>query len=350
MINARFGVLTSFRDTKQLMQFDFRQLGFPQYMYDIALKYNKYADIFPMFSPSGYTAIGNPGWRQIDRFPKTYQSIANITRVAGAHNLKIGGEYRRNELTYLQPNNPQGTFSFSRQTTSQDLITASNLEGNGFASMLLGWGSGGSIDHTPYSYSNDALWAGYIQDEWKVTRELTLNLGMRYELPIPRWEDQYRESYWNLDDSSRLNGKAPNMNLRGYMEFCTKDTPSPFNKDTNNFSPRFGFAYAVDDKTSIRAGYAYFYTLSRSVITGKPGQGFSSSSGVIFSRDNGLTQYAHLSDPWPDGFNLPPRDPWARVHTSGSVSERRRATPSALRTIASPSPFSGNCRVQTWSR
>lgn len=306
VINLRYGLLLSYFDAKQLMQFDLRTLGLPQYMYDTALRFDEFGDIFPRFSPSGYTAIGNAGWRQIDRKPKTHQFLGSITRITGGHNLKIGAQYRRNYLAYLQPNNPAGAFNFDTLVTSQDRFNGSTTEGNGFASMLLGWGNGGSFDHTPMSYSNDAYVAGYIQDDWKVSRKLTLNLGMRYEIPVPRWENQYRESFWNLDGPSPLQGRVPNMNnLVGYLDFCTKSNPSPFYNDLNNWQPRVGLAYAVDDKTSIRAGYALFYTLSRATTTGRLGQGFTSSSNWEPSRDSNLTQYAKLSNPYPDGLSLP---------------------------------------------
>ena len=64
-------------------------------MYDTAMEYNDYGDIFPRFTPEGYTAIGNAGWRHIDRNPKNHQVIGSVTRIAGGHNLKFGGEYRR---------------------------------------------------------------------------------------------------------------------------------------------------------------------------------------------------------------------------------------------------------------
>jgi hypothetical protein len=134
------------------------------------MKYNDFGDIFPRFSPEGYTPIGNAGWRHIDRRPKNHQWIGSITRIAGGHNLKVGGEYRRMYLKYLQPNNPAGAYNFNRQVTREDRFTGTPLDGNGFASMLLGWGSGATFDHTPMSYSNAAYWAGYVQDEWKVTR------------------------------------------------------------------------------------------------------------------------------------------------------------------------------------
>ena len=98
-------------------------------MKDIALQFFSKADIFPRFAPAGYTEIGNPGWAYMDRKPQTQQVIGSITRISGGHNLKIGGEYRRNSLAYLQPNNPQGSFSFSRQTTTEDLYTSSSGPG-----------------------------------------------------------------------------------------------------------------------------------------------------------------------------------------------------------------------------
>jgi hypothetical protein len=305
VFNVRYGLSLSYFDAKQLRQFDFRELGLPQYMYDTALQFNDFGDIFPRFTPEGYTAIGNAGWRHIDRNPKNHQVIGSITRIIGGHNLKFGGEYRRLYLKYLQPDNPAGAFNFNRQVTREDRFTGTPTDGNGFASMLLGWGSGGAFDHTPLSFSNAAYWAGYIQDEWKVTRKLTLNFGVRYELPLPRWEKEYRETYWNLDGASPLAGRVPNLNLRGFLEFNTEDNRSPFDNDLNNWQPRLGFAYALNERTSIRGGYALLYTLARSTLVGRLGQGFTSSSVWEPSRDSNATRYASLGNPFPDGLTLP---------------------------------------------
>jgi hypothetical protein len=88
--------------------------------------------------------------------------------------------------------------------------------------------------------------------------------------------------------------------------FTDSKTPSPFEGDHNDFQPRVGFAYALNAKTSIRAGYGLFYTLSRATLKGTLGAGFTSQSSVEWSRYSNITRYAKLSNPYPDGLNLPP--------------------------------------------
>src|SRR5262249_51016717 len=148
----------------------------------------------------------------------------SVSKTIGGHNLKTGGEFRYNFLDFSLPGYPSGSFSFSQQITSQDRFAGSSTQGNGFASMLLGWGSGSRYDHVPWAMTRNHYCAGYVQDDWKVSRKLTLNLGLRYDLDRGAWEDQDRFSYWDLSSPSPLNGKVPGLGpLMGHMRFTDKD-------------------------------------------------------------------------------------------------------------------------------
>src|SRR5262249_47789297 len=87
---------------------------------------------------------------------------------------------------------------------------------------------------------------------------------------------------------------------------ATPDDRRPVDTDWNNIQPRVGFAYALTDKTSLRGGYGIFYTLSRATIKGHTGSGFQTTSSIEYSRDGGLTRYASLDNPYPNGLNIPP--------------------------------------------
>jgi hypothetical protein len=305
ILNVRFGLLVPYYYSRTIVPFDLTTLGLPAYIKEAALEIFQPGTWFPQFQPAGYGSIGDAGWTYIGREDGARQVIGSVTRFVGGHNMKIGGEFRKNFLDYSQPGYPAGSFSFSRQITSEDLFASSSVQGNGFASMLLGWGSGSRFDHNPFAYTRSRFWAVYIQDDWKVSRKLTLNLGFRYEIDEPHWEKEYRESYWNLDDPSPLNGKVPGYDLRGFFEFTNEDNPSPFNKNWSTWQPRVGIAYAVDDKTSVRTGYGMYYTLARSAVNGALGAGFNSQSSVTWSLDSNETQYAYLNNPYPDGLTLP---------------------------------------------
>jgi len=94
--------------------------------------------------------------------------------------------------------------------------------------------------------------------------------------------------------------------LRGVYRFTDEKTKSDFDGDYNNVQPRVGFAYGLNDRTSIRGGFGFFYALSRATVKGHLGSGFTSSSNQIASLDGNRTRYATPSNPYPDGLNLPP--------------------------------------------
>ena len=137
-----------------------------------------------------------------------------------------------------------------------------------------------------------------------MSRKLTVNMGLRYEFEVPRTELQDRYSYWDLNATSPIS--APGYNLKGVVKFVDDKTASPFDINHNNFGPRLGFAYALNDKTAIRVGAGKFFLLSRATVSGHTGAAFNTDSAVPWSLDSGATRNATLSDPYPQGILTPP--------------------------------------------
>src|SRR5260370_31717709 len=150
--------------------------------------------MFPNFAPEGYQSTGQVGYGLIGRGDDVNSLTGSVTKLKGGHNLKMGAEARFYRLNYLQPGYPQGNFNFARSSTSQDPNKGDSFQGNGIASMLIGWTSAGQYHIDPWSSSASRYYGFYLQDDWKVTRALTLNLWLRYDFDLPRTERYNR--YW----------------------------------------------------------------------------------------------------------------------------------------------------------
>jgi hypothetical protein len=295
-----YGVVYSDYGRTPFVDVDSTTLGLPKYMYD-----NATYKAFPYIDGTSM-AIGTQGWMVMDRQEGVHQISASMTKTLGGHTIKSGFETRHNWLDYAQPGYPQGHFNFSQGVTQQDKNISNSLQGNAFASFLLGWGtnSGGndySIDPKVFNRAN--YWGFFVQDDWKVSRKLTVNLGLRYEFDVPRYELQNRFSYWDLDAPAPIS--VPGYTLKGVYKFCDNNTRSPFDADMNNFAPRLGVAYSLTPKTSIRAGAGIFYTLSRATVFGHTGSPFNTNSPLYFTLDSGDTRAITMSNPYPNGLTLP---------------------------------------------
>ncbi len=303
IIEVRYGVLRVDFNRDPMESFNPTELGLPA-----GVAENAAFLTFPEFEPEGYGDIGTEGWLIIGRGEDVNQITGGVTKIAGAHNLKVGGEFRHQRLDYLQPGYPSGFHRFERQSTREKRFGFAGDQGDGLASMLLGWYAGwaGTQHHDPWSFSRSQYYGMYVQDDWKATRKLTVNLGLRYDFDIPRWEKENRYSYWDFDTPSSIDGQLPQFDLRGVYAFTDDETRSDFEGDYNNFQPRLGLAYALNDKTSLRAGYGLFYALSRATVKGHLGSGFQSESSITASEDGNRTRFAAPSNPYPNGFNLPP--------------------------------------------
>jgi Carboxypeptidase regulatory-like domain/TonB dependent receptor len=241
-----------------------------------------------------------------------YSYNASLSWVRGRHVFKFGGEQRFFFNNFFQPNPPTGFFHFSTGVTEQVIGGGNPIQGDSFASLLLGYGDTDSfyaINHSVANKSKET--AFYVQDDWKVNSKLTLNLGLRYE-----WSTPYSERH-NLIQFSDFNGDGgvavpivvpglvnTDANLLGTTVFAG---PGDRNAqvDRNNWAPRLGFAYALDPKTVIRGGAGVYYGLNVATNFQFTGTAFGNASPIRFTKDNFQTQFATLDNPFPSGLSEP---------------------------------------------
>ncbi|HMJ62092.1 MAG TPA: carboxypeptidase regulatory-like domain-containing protein, partial [Bryobacteraceae bacterium] len=196
VINLRGGLTRAHERHVPASSFEQTSLGFPS-----ILDYNG-VNMFPRITTTGYQSLGVGGYALIWRDEDVYVGSGSVTKILGAHTLKIGAEVRRLHENYFQPNLPQGGFSFNRAQTGQNPLVASSRQGDAVASLLLGWGTMDGDNHGGYSIdlpaaTTSGYFGGYLQDDWRITKRLTLNLGLRYDFDIPRTERFDREDWWD---------------------------------------------------------------------------------------------------------------------------------------------------------
>jgi carboxypeptidase family protein/TonB-dependent receptor-like protein len=237
-----------------------------------------------------------------------YTYSGAVSWIYGAHSFKFGGEQRLFYNNFGQPDSVTGTFHFSQTTTANDPLSGAITEGNPIAGLLLGYGDNNSgITIRPRVADKSAETAFYVQDDWKVSRKLTVNLGLRYE-----WSDPYTERYnrTQFSDFTASSGVVvPGLPLTSGPLPGTTIFPTPrwrsIGTDRNNFAPRLGFAYALTPNTVIRGGAGIYYGMAVATNFQYAGPAFSKSEPIRFSLDNYDHQYATLENPFPTGLPGP---------------------------------------------
>lgn len=287
----------------------------------------------PRVTVSDYNDIlGNQYVNETSR--KQLNFSAGIAQTAGKHSLKYGLEWAMVLRGTYSSGRPTGQIDFTRFWTQQYSGRGQgNQDGNAVASLLLGLPNGGSIAFNDTFYRREPYIAGYIQDDWKITRKLTLNLGLRYDVQYPlieihdringefdygaknpvsdaavaRWRQLQTE--WNATNPRYPYPNAPDA-IRGGLTFAgvNGQPRRGYDFDFSNIQPRAGFAYQFVSKMVARGGYGIFY---RTATQGNTTTGFNQSTGYQRSLDGdrypsaGLTGPYSLEDPWPNGV-IPP--------------------------------------------
>jgi len=278
-----------------------------------------------VWNVGGYQTLGRTSSVNITN---SYGLEGSITKVAGKHTLKGGIDVRR--IQYLVGDT--GSIleeDFNSAWTQAVYNTAGNgLGGDGYASFLLGYPSGGQSNYAAYPFYRQWYIAPYVQDDWKVSNRLTVNMGLRFDLNAPPTEKYNRlNAPFNPDAPSPIAGMVTaNMakglsgpipaqfaslyanlaNIKGSMEFTgvNGNSSMPAKIDWTGIQPRIGFAYRLKDRLVMRGGYgAYMVNPTNDWLQT---YGFSNNTGLVNSLDGGRTPIQGvMNNPFPTGINLP---------------------------------------------
>jgi hypothetical protein len=226
----------------------------------------------------------------------------------GAHTLKAGYDGRLIQVNNRESRSTSGSFSFTAGMTQGPTATAAaSNRGNSIASLLLGAGSSGSLINSFKDVAATSWYTAlYFQDDWRVSKRLTLNLGIRYDLDTPRTERYNRMNYFDPTIPSPLAKMVPGYsNLMGGLVFVGVDgrPRTQYHMDTNNFAPRIGFAYQADSKTAIRGGWGNIFAISLQQAHGTVGPfGWRTQTDWVPTID-GVNPAYLLSNPFPSGYS-----------------------------------------------
>jgi hypothetical protein len=215
----------------------------------------------PNISISGYANLGEASFLPNNKISEVVTLEDHVTWTVGKHSLKLGGTFRWVRSWFDISSSARGSYTFNGAFTQNPQRTAGT--GSGLADFLLGIPSSSTLSNRISGDLRYRYGGGYIQDDWKLTSRLTLNLGLRYEIwtqPAER-HDQQANFLPNLGKLIYPHNQAP-PNAPAAL---VAPIPSGLNErslmalDTSNFAPRLGLAYQLTGSTVIRAGAGIFY-------------------------------------------------------------------------------------------
>ena len=325
LVNVRYGVSYQSDNVSRGSQgFDLSQLGFaPRLIEEIRIKLDPAGLAFPNIQIDGnaFTALGiNGGSKAATNY---HTAATTLTRIAGQHSIRIGSEYRLMLETGYAFGHvaPQLLFASDFTRGPLDNSPAAPI-GHGLASMLLGIPTGGVINNNASRAERSAYISGFFQDDWRITKSITLNLGLRYEYEQPiteRYNRSVRDFAFQTQNPIAARAQAnyaaapipeipvDQFRIMGGLTFAgvANQPRQLWQADRNNFAPRFGIAWQATRQTVLRGGYGIFYDVVGVDRFGVNQGGFNQPTIVIPTLDNGQTFIVTLANPFPRGIESP---------------------------------------------
>ncbi|HWB98078.1 MAG TPA: TonB-dependent receptor, partial [Bryobacteraceae bacterium] len=275
------------------------------------------AYVFPTISPSGYSGLMT---EVLDgNFADIHSFYGTVSKSLGSHMLRVGSDLRINLVNNYSRGYGSGQYSFGSYLNGPFDNSPAAPRGAGVAGLLLGLPTGGGVDVNDSYAARTSTTSVFVQDDWKVTRKLTVNLGLRYEYEGPIVE-RYNRSVRGFDYNAaspiepaavaNYNANplaeipAGQFRVKGGLTYAgvNGQPNSLYNAPTHGFMPRVGFAYQLGSLTVLRGGYGIFFD-QIGIATNSPIQtGFNQNTAVVPTLDNGVTFRATLDNPFPDGL------------------------------------------------
>ncbi len=296
--------------------FDFTTLGLPAY-----LKASSAKLVFPRIDFQTLSDVGNNGG-DVTPFD-TFQIFENFTKIAGNHTVKFGADLRQQRESSNGFGNSSGLFVFNSDWTRAASNAAAAPIGQDLAALLLGLPTGGNFQVAATRTQQAKYYSFFVQDDIRARKNLSLNLGLRYEAETGTTE-RFNRATSGFDPTANLsitaaakaaytaNPSSPLLpasafNPVGGITFAQPGKNTTYSPYKYNFSPRFGFSWTpsmLGDKTVIRGGIGLYVATFGTVPVQQPG--FSQQTELV-SAGGGvfLTPIATLADPFPGGILQP---------------------------------------------
>jgi hypothetical protein len=276
----------------------------------------------PNISVSGYSSLGGVNTRN-NTATDIHEASINGTSALAAHTVRYGFAFRSYRRNQFDLGSSAGSMNFDATYTRGPINTSPSAPiGQGLAALLYGIPGSGSFPISDSYADQSNVPALFVQDDWKLSRKLTLSIGLRYERPGPvteRFDRSMRGFDFNV--ASPIQAQA----LAAYAKNPLTQVPvgqfkvlggptfagvngqprTLWKTDQNLIMPRIGFAYSFDSKTVIRGGYGIFFDALGVVNVNANQTGFSLSTDLVPSTDNGVTYAMTLANPFPGGFLQP---------------------------------------------
>jgi hypothetical protein len=331
---VRFGYTRNrFTTSPATLGLDFGSLGIGAA--DPALKAHSAIAMFPRIEVGGgIDPLGMNRAGLIDDLEGTRELQAHMTWLRGAHTIKSGLQLARMGFDVFRPEYPSGQYVFGNGfTQGPNPAVASTNGGFGFATFLLGQPTGGQITGDPRFRASQSYFAPYVQDDWKVTNRLTVNLGLRYDYQSPWIEKDDQLTFFDAEATDPLTGR------KGIVRLVGRDGGSRYqtDPDRNNIAPRLGFAWQFVEAMVLRGGFGVVYYPGSGGIGSAPsdlgGGGFLTAtpvnlvgSGAPPAAPNTPPPGASLRSPFNSGYFEPPA---TAVGASVTTAFRDLETPHA---------------------
>ncbi len=296
--------------------FDPTQLGFPsyfvQYSQRLAMPRISFSDAYAGLSTS-------PG--SLTPFT-SYQWFTSATKIVSNHTLKGGFDFRRYDANSLNPGYSSGTFTFGTNWITAGTGATAPPFGGSMADFLMGLPTGGQFDvNTAFAYRS-YLFAGFLQDDWRIKPNLTISVGLRVEHETPIVErynhivNGFNPTAANSVAQAAAAAYAKNpipqlpasaFNALGGLTFASSSDRSGYSLPSFFPSPRLGISWspaALHNTTVFRGGFGIYNNSIGAFLTG-PTTGFSQTTTLNPSNDSFVTPYGTLANPYPAGIQVP---------------------------------------------
>jgi hypothetical protein len=334
VVDIRFNFTRMFEDHSSPSKgFDPSSFGFPSYLAGNS-QYVQLPTLTFATTQTNYTTLGfGTGANVLPS--QSLQLFGSWNLTHGAHNVKIGGDGRQYRLNYRAYGNSTGTFSFNGNNWVRQSSTASSTVamGQDFAEFLLGLPVSGSYDENSSAMYYAYYGSLFVQDDWRVARNLTVNIGLRFDHDFP-----YHEKYGRVTNGFAFDTPSPlaaaaeaayanspnpilpasQFHVRGGLTFASPEHNAIYENTSHLLSPRVGFAWTPErfqGRLAVRSGFAMFVqpiTIATLQVSGAYSTnplslqpGFSQSTSMVTTNNSYLTPAATLADPFPNGIQQP---------------------------------------------